>query len=219
MHALVFDLDGTLVETAPDLSAALNHVLAAEGRPEVALAEVRSMVGDGARALIARGLAASGSEPTANEIERRLPLFLEHYGDHIADQSRAYEGVVDTLSLLAAAGHPMGVCTNKPIVLTERLLEALDLARFFDVVLGGDSLPVRKPDPGHLLAVVERLQAAAERTVMIGDSRNDILSGRAAGMTTVAVAYGYSQVPAAELGASHVIERFSDLPETLSGLA
>ncbi len=219
MHALVFDLDGTLVETAPDLWAALNHVLAAEGRPEVPFAEVRYMIGDGARAMIAQGLAASGSEPSADEIERSLPLFLEHYGDHIADRSHAYEGVVDTLSLLAAAGHPMGVCTNKPIALTERLFEALDLARFFDVVLGGDSLPVRKPDPAHLLAVVEGLRAEAERSVMIGDSRNDILGGRAAGLTTVAVSYGYSEVPAAELGASHVIERFSDLPEMLSGLA
>lgn len=217
--AVLFDLDGTLVETAPDLCAALNHCLAQAGRPQVTVAEVRHMVGDGARALLRRGLAAAGAAPAEAEVERWFGELLVRYQEHVADSSVAFEGVVETLDAMQAAGGRHAVCTNKPILHTRTLLDALDLARRFEVVLGGDSLPVRKPHPRHLLAALEALGVAPERAVMVGDSANDVAAARAAGLPVILVSFGYTTIPAAELGADALIDHFAALPEALAALA
>ncbi len=218
LAAVVFDLDGTLVETAPDLCAALNHVLEAERRPPLAVEEVRTLVGEGARKLIERGLSASGPVPTAAEIEARLPAFLDYYADHVADRSVPYPGVPETLAGLRDRGLSLGICTNKPYRLTKLLLAALDLDGWFGAVLGGDSLAIRKPDGGHLLAVIEALGVAAAEAAMVGDSGIDVACARDAGVPVIAVAYGYTQVAAEDLGADRLIARFADLPEALARL-
>ncbi len=218
--ALLFDLDGTLVDTAPDLSAATDHVLQAFGRPRIGLEQVRQMVGDGALALIRRGFAASGPAPDEDTLAAGHRLFLEYYGDHIAETSQAFPGVVDTLERLKAAGHPMAVCTNKPYALSVSLLDQLDLSRFFAAVIGGDSLVVRKPDAGHItgtLAALRHPQGAP--AIMVGDSMNDVASARAAGIPVVAVSFGYTTTPPGQLGADRLIDHFADLPAALEGLA
>lgn len=217
--AVLFDLDGTIVETAPDLCSALNHCLRLAGRPEVGVAEVRHMVGDGARALLRRGLAAAGAPAAEDEVERWFAELLARYREHVADASRPFEGAVQTLDALGQAGAARGLCTNKPILHTRRLLDALDLTRRFETVLGGDSLPVRKPNPRHLLAALETLGVAPRRAAMVGDSANDVAAARAAGIPVVLVSFGYTVTPVAELGADAVIDRLADLPAALAGLA
>jgi len=218
--ALLFDLDGTLVDTAPDLSAATDHVLETFGRPRIGLDQVRQMVGDGALALIRRGFAASGPAPDEATLAAGHRLFLEYYGAHVAETSQAFPGVVDTLERLKAAGHPMAVCTNKPHALSVSLLDQLDLSRLFTAVVGGDSLPVKKPDAGHILGTLAALgHPRGAPAVMVGDSMNDVASARAAGIPVVAVSFGYTTTPPDQLGADRLIDHFADLPAALEGLA
>ncbi len=217
--AVVLDLDGTLVETAPDLCAALNHVLAADGLAPMRVAEVRDMIGDGAARLIERGLAAGGAPAGAAEVEARLALFLDYYGAHVAVESAPYPGVRETLAKLKGRGHKLGVCTNKPHGMSVKLLAALGLEGCFEAVLGGDSLAVRKPHGGHLLGVLEAMGAEPGDAVMVGDSENDVACARAAGVPVIVVSYGYSALAPAELGADLVIERFADLAPALARLA
>lgn len=220
LPALLFDLDGTLVDTAPDLSAATDHVLAAFGRPHVGLTQVRQMVGDGALALIRRGFAASGPAPDEATLAAGHRLFLEYYGDHVADASLPFPGVVATLGRLQAAGHRMAVCTNKPYRLSVMLLERLGLSRFFEAVVGGDSLAVRKPDPGHITGTIEALRhPQGVPAIMVGDSMNDVAAARGAGIPVIAVSFGYTTVPPGQLGADRLIDDFADLPAALEGLA
>ena len=215
---IVFDLDGTLVDSAPDLARALNRVLAEEGLPEVEPASVRSMVGEGAARTIARGFAAAG-RPIADPPPERLRLrFLDFYADGLADSTRPWPGAVDALEALAAGGRRLAICTNKPEGLSRTLLEALDLARFFRAVLGGDSLPVRKPDPRHLAEAVRRAGGDPARAAMVGDSAADVDAARAAGVPAVVVTFGYTRIPARELGADACIDAFEELIPALSGL-
>lgn len=216
---VVFDLDGTLIETAPDLAAALNHVLSKAGLPQVTLDAVRQMVGDGAKALISRGFAAAERALPPDELEHWFAVFLDYYGAHIADRSQMFEGVLAVLDELQAADLRLGVCTNKPEAMSRRLFEELDIAERFEALLGGDSLPVRKPDPAHVLGTLERMGIAPERAVMVGDSANDRDAGRGAGMPVVLVTFGYTTIPARELEADAHIDRFADLPAALSRLA
>ena len=218
MPAIVFDLDGTLVETAPDLHAVLAEVLGEEAVPAPSLAAIRHMVGDGARALLERALLAAGEPVRSERLERLFGRFLEVYTAEPCRFGHAYPGVEDTLARLAAAGHPLGVCTNKPQRPSELVLQALGLDRWLSAVVGGDALPVRKPDPAHLAAVLARLGAGHEGAVMVGDSRNDVTTARALGISCVLVSFGYTPVPARELGADAVIDRFADLPDALRGL-
>ncbi len=218
--ALLFDLDGTLVDTAPDLAAATDHVLEAFGRPPVGLAQVRQMVGDGALALIRRGFAASGPPADDETMAAGHRLFLAYYGDNVANTSRPFPGVVDTLEKLRTAGHAMAVCTNKPHRLSVMLLEQLDLLRFFGAVVGGDSLAMRKPDPGHVTGTLAALgDRAGDGAVMVGDSMNDVAAARGAGIPVVAVSFGYTTIPPGQLGADRLIDDFADLPAALQGLA
>tara|TARA_R110002167_G_scaffold129859_1_gene313081 strand:+ start:199 stop:876 length:678 start_codon:yes stop_codon:yes gene_type:complete len=216
---IVFDLDGTLIETAPDLAAALNHVMARAGLPAVPLADVRHMVGDGARMLIERGFAANDQPLAAAELDRWFGVFLDYYGEHIADESHAFDGVLAVLDELQAAGLTLGVCTNKPEAMSRRLFEALGLADRFSTLLGGDSLPMRKPDPGHLLGTLERMGVAPGRAAMIGDSANDRDAARNAGVPVVLVTFGYTTIPALQLEADAHIDRFAQLPAALAALA
>ncbi|MGQ0664962.1 MAG: phosphoglycolate phosphatase [Pseudomonadota bacterium] len=207
--ALVFDLDGTLVDSAPDLAAALNRLLAEHDRPPLAEAAIRAMIGDGVARLVERGLAASGG-PAGDPVDlgRRFEAIYEV---GIAIRTRPFPGVVATLERLATSGIAMGVCTNKPIAAARRLLEALELPRYFAAIAGGDA-PPRKPDPRHLLGLLERLGAAPDSAIMVGDSMNDVATARAARVKVIAVAFGYTAIPPAALGADALIERFADLP-------
>ena len=212
---IVFDLDGTLVDSAPDLTAALNHVLAMDGLAPVPLEAVRGMVGLGARKLIERGLAAHGANANPERVEERVKTFIDHYRDHIADASRLFPGVMERLNAYGAQGIKMGICTNKPIALSEALLSALDIAPYFAAVLGADSLPVRKPDPLHLLETITRLGGERETSVMVGDSMTDITTARNAKVPVVAVSFGYTSVPPADFAADALIDHFDDLDAAL----
>jgi phosphoglycolate phosphatase len=216
--AVVFDLDGTLVDTAPDLHAHLNEMLADLGRPGFALDDVRPMIGDGARMLLRRGLDASGGMPAGVDLEALFAEFLRRYTARPLRFGATFDGVEATLEGLARAGAKLGVCTNKPQAPTDRLLAVLGLARHFAVVIGGDSLTVRKPDPGHLHAVLDRLGAAPERAVLVGDSANDVRAAAAVGMPCILVSFGYTPTPARALGAAQVIDHMSELDAALASL-
>ena len=218
-RAVVFDLDGTLVDTAPDLTAALNHVLPRAGRDPVGVADVRAMVGQGLRKLIERALTATGGIPDGVDLEAMFEGAFEYYAAHLTDRSVPFPAATDVLDRLAEAGVALGVCTNKPAALSERLLSELGLAGYFAAVLGGDSLAVKKPDAGHLLTTLERMNARPREAVMIGDSKADVDAARAAGVAVVAVSYGYTMIPAEELGADAIVHTLSDLPGTLARLA
>jgi phosphoglycolate phosphatase len=218
-RAVVFDLDGTLVDTAADLTAALNHVLPRVGRGPVEVAAVRTMVGQGLRRLIERALGATGGIPADADLDTLFEDAFAFYGDHLTDSSQPFPGAVAVLDELRARGTVLGVCTNKPVGFSERLLGALGLAPYFAAILGGDSLRVRKPDAGHLLGTLERMGASTQGAVMVGDSQADIAAARGASVPVVAVSYGYTLIPAAELGADAVIDRLSDLPSVLGRLA
>ncbi|MCP5433607.1 MAG: phosphoglycolate phosphatase [Alphaproteobacteria bacterium] len=210
-ETVVFDLDGTLVDTAPDLTEALNSVLEAHARARLTPVAVRAMVGHGARALIEHGFAKTGPAARADEIPGLVALFLEHYGAHLTQMSRPFPGAVPLLEALARGGTRVGICTNKPEALSVQLLDELGLRHYFPVVLGADSLPVRKPHPGHLLGTIERLGGRPESTVMIGDSATDVETARAAHVPVIAVAFGYSTVPVEALGADGVVSHFDEI--------
>lgn len=213
---LVFDLDGTLVDSLPDIAAALNTMLATLGAPALPSMTVRRLIGDGAAALVAGALRESGL--SADLVEEGHRLFLDRYEATPVAGSRPYSGVVRTLATLRATDYRMGVCTNKPQRATLAILAGLGLDGFFDAVVGGDLLPVRKPDPRHLLATIAALGGAAPEGVMIGDNENDAMAAQAAGMPVILMRYGYARRPLEELGAAMLLEAFSQLPDALARL-
>jgi phosphoglycolate phosphatase len=215
-YLLLFDLDGTLVDTLPDLTAALNEVLRERGHAPLLPAEVRPMIGDGMPMLLRRGFAARGAD--AAEAQAVQPRFIEVYEGRATALSRPYPGVPETLAALRAAGYATGVCTNKPQHATGEVLRALGLDTLFDGYAGGDRFAVRKPDPGHLLGLVQALGGDARRAAMIGDSENDALSARAARLPLVLMRYGYARTDPAELGADRLLDDFADLPAALNAL-
>lgn len=210
--SLIFDLDGTLVDTAPDLAGAMNAVLARAGRPALPVADVRHMVGRGAKVLIETGFARTGSALPADALEDHFNFFLTHYDANIALESRPFPDVHETLSRLLDDGAKLAVCTNKPHALTLKLLDQLALARYFPVVRGADAQPYRKPDPRHLLDCVADLGGDAKRAVMVGDSEVDAGAAQAAKVPVVLVDYGYTALPVHEIGGDAVISHFADLP-------
>lgn len=210
-RAIVFDLDGTLVDSAHDLHAALDRLLKAHGRRPLEFPEARSMIGDGARNLVARAFAATGLTVEGAELDACLGQFFDLYGQDIARGTRPYPGVLETLVELRRRGIRLGICTNKPSRMTYLLLKALDIGHFFDSVIGGDELPEKKPEPAHLLAVVARLGVTPAEALMVGDATQDFEAARRAGLPVVLVSYGYSRAPVAELGAERVIDRFEEL--------
>ena len=215
---IVFDLDGTLVDTAPDLCAALNHALAVLDRPPIPAADVRHLVGHGARKLLERGLAASGVS-TPELVEAGFPAFLGFYAAHIADGSRPYPGVEAALDALAAAGCALAICTNKPAALSAALVTALGWDGRFAANLGFDSVPAPKPDPGHLLAAIAAAGGDPATTVFVGDSITDTMTAQAANIRVIAVSFGFSDRPVAELGADMIIDHYDALLPALRRLA
>ncbi len=218
-ETIVFDLDGTLVDTAPDLTAALNAVLAREGRPLVPLDDVRHMVGRGARVLIERAMQASGAAAEPETVRGLIEHFLVHYEANIAVTSRPFERAEDVVRDLAARGHKLGVCTNKPEALSLKLLAELKLNTMFPVVLGADSRPYRKPDPRHLLDTIAALGGRRESAVLIGDSETDVKTARAANVPVVVVSFGYTEIPVHDLGADAVIDHFDALEQALARIS
>ncbi len=209
--AILFDLDGTLIDTAPDLAASMNFVLQQNGRREIPAADVRNMVGRGARVLMERGMAATGKPATEPEIDQLFDQFLDHYLDHIADFSVVFPSVEKTLKDLRAAGAILAVCTNKPESASIKLLKEFALDGYFSAIVGGDSLAVRKPDPGHVLGTIKKMGGHTSTAIMVGDSANDIDAAIAAGIPTIGVPFGYTPIPIYELGANLVVEHFDDL--------
>ncbi len=211
--AIVFDLDGTLVDTASDIVAALDALLIEYGRRAVGQAAGRGMIGDGARVLIERGFAATGGP--APDLDSAVRRWFEIYSADIARQSRPYASVRETLAELGNRGIRLAVCTNKADAPTRLLLQAVGLSAHFAAVVGGD-VPHRKPDPRHILSALEPLGVAPAEALMVGDSPNDANAARAAGMPLVLVDYGYTHIPVDQLGADAVISDFAKLKEIVA---
>ena len=207
-QTLLLDLDGTLVDSVPDLLASCNRVFAPRGLAPFTAAEVTPMVGDGAGMLVRRAFAARGQEASQADIDD----FLADYLAHVADHSVAFPGVAETLERLADAGWALAVCTNKPTVPARGLLEALGLLRYFAAVGGGDSYPVRKPDPAHLLATLRDAGGDASAAVMVGDHHNDLAAASGAGIPSIFAAWGYGPVATGDT-ATAVAQAFTDLPD------
>jgi phosphoglycolate phosphatase len=214
--AILFDLDGTLVDSLPDLAAAVNALLAEEGRPPLPLPALAGMIGDGTAALLRRALAASGIEdaPFAPLLQR----FLALYEAGAIRLTRPYPGVPEGLATLAAAGCRLGLCTNKPEHATRTVLQGLGLDRFFDAVIGGDTVGALKPDPAPLLAALARLEVPPTRAAMVGDHRNDIMAAKSTGAAAVLARYGYGSATLGDAAADAQIDRFADLPAALARL-
>ena len=208
---LVLDLDGTLVDTAPDLAAAMNVLLDRRGRRRLDLAEVRRSVGRGAIELMRAAMAKTGTPASDTDLARMLEEFIDHYGANIAVASRPFPGAVAALDRFAAAGWALAVCTNKPEGLTLMLLDALGLTPRFAAILGADTLEVRKPDPRHLTETVARAGGRVDAAIMVGDSVTDVDTARAAGIAVVGVSFGYTPTPMVDLGPDRLINHFDEL--------
>jgi phosphoglycolate phosphatase len=215
---IVFDLDGTLVETAPDLISALNFVLDREGLAPVPLHAARNMIGAGARKLIERGLEAEGRNMTVKEIDRMTVDFIDYYAEHIADASRPFEGLENALDHLIASGCRLAVCTNKLEWLSKRLLDQLGLSQRFAAICGADTFGVAKPDPAILQQTVARAGGQLASTIMVGDSGTDIGVARRAGVPVIGVSFGYTDVPIAEFKPDRLIHHMRDLPAAVGAL-
>ncbi len=213
---LVFDLDGTLIDSAPDLRAAVNQMLRERGCAPLSLAQIRRMIGDGAPALVRRALAESGLDP--EQAPTALPRFLQLYEGDAVRLTRPYPGVPATLAALRQAGYRTAICTNKPQHATITVLEGLGLSSLFDAIAGGDRFAVKKPDPGHLLGLISALGGQATRAAMIGDNENDAAAAHGAGMPLVLMRYGYARIDPESLGADVLLDHFADLPATLDRL-
>lgn len=209
-RAVIFDLDGTLVDTAPDLMRATNFVLAGMGRRSLEMAEVRAFVGHGARALLTRGLAATGGLPEGYDVEPDYKRFVAYYSENIAAGSAPFPGLVPLLERLKDEGVGLGVCTNKLEGLSVQLLEALDLAKYFGAVVGPDTIGVAKPDPKPFFEAVNRLNLESPRAIMVGDSETDVLTARNAGVPVIAVPFGYTPRPVQEFGPDRMISHFDE---------
>ncbi len=217
-NLVVFDLDGTLVDTAPDLAATMNIILAREGLEKLDPSSVRLMIGRGARALMERGLEVAGVEPTPPLLERLVADFLTVYEDRVAIESLPYPGVISALEALQASDTLLAVCTNKPAHLSEILLTELGLRGHFSALIGGDSLPRRKPHPDPLLEVISRAGGIPQKTAMVGDSIADIDTARAVGVPVIGVSFGYTETPMVELRPDRMINHFDQLPAALQSL-
>ncbi len=216
---LVFmDLDGTLVDTAPDLTDAVNRMLADMGRTPYEDSTVSRWIGNGVRRLVKRALTGTmDGEPDDDLFDRGYDLFLGHYGRHLADRGTAFPGAENTLAQLRASGFRLVCITNKAAAFTLPLLDLLDLRRYFDLVLSGDTLPRCKPDPLPLLHACSEFGVAPGEAVLVGDSESDVRAARAAGAGIICVRYGYNQgIDLVELAPDFLIDRLSELPECLS---
>ena len=209
---IVLDLDGTLVDTAPDLLRALNETLDLEGLPHPPLSAVRAMIGQGARVMIERAAALSNVHFATERLDQLRRSFIEFYRVDIAGLSKPFPGVADALDELASDGAKLAVCTNKRTELSNQVLEALDLARFFSAVVGADAVEFQKPHPDHYRAAVMRAGGAVRRSVMVGDTSTDVGAARGAEAPVILVRFGYGDGDIERLGADALIDRYSELP-------
>jgi phosphoglycolate phosphatase len=215
---VVFDLDGTLVDTAPDLINALNHVMDREGLPPVPLQSARNMIGAGARRLIERGLELEGRAVGLEDMTRLLADFIEYYAAHIADASRPFPGLESALDDLAARGYRFAVCTNKLEWLSKLLLDRLGLSSRFSAICGADTFGVSKPEPAILQQTIARAGGQLKAAIMVGDAGPDIGVARRAGIPVIGVEFGYTDVPIADLKPDRLIGHMSDLPAAVESL-
>lgn len=216
---LIFDLDGTLVETAPDLVATLNTVLTREGIAPVAYEIARNFVGGGARLMLARGIEADGRIVDAAKLDTMFADFIAHYAANVALHSRPFPGLIEALDTLSARGHRFAVCTNKLEHLSVLLLNELKLTDRFEAICGQDTFGIQKPDPEILRRTIAAAGGDVRRSIMIGDSETDILTARAAGIPVIAVDFGYSDRPISEYGPDRLISHFAQLPDQIAGIA
>ena len=218
LRTVVFDLDGTLVDTAPDLINALNYILVREGMPPVPLHSARTMIGAGVRRLIERGLELDGRAIEIEDVNRLTADFIDYYAAHIADASRPFEGLEGALDDLAARGYRFAVCTNKLEWLSKLLLDRLGLSARFSAICGADTFGVSKPDPAILRQTVARAGGELSSTVMVGDAGPDIGVARRAGVPVIGVAFGYTEVPIADLNPDLLINHMNELPAAVASL-
>jgi phosphoglycolate phosphatase len=218
MLTIVFDLDGTLIDTAPDLIDTLNFTLERNALPTVPYAQARPLIGGGARGMIERALILEGRSAARADVDALYASFVAYYGEHIADRSRPFPQLEPVLDRLAQAGHRFAVCTNKLEWLSRRLLEALQLADRFAAICGPDTFGIHKPNPEIFRAAVRKAGGEPRRAVMVGDSITDISTARAANVPVVAVDFGYSDVPVTTLGPDRVISGFEELPAAIAAL-
>lgn len=214
-RAVVFDLDGTLIESLPDIQLATNRTLADFGLDPLDDTTTRGFVGKGSRHLLTKALLHYGKVPEDDEIDYAYLRFLHHYGLAPNEGGYVFPGVEQTLKTLADAGHELAVCTNKPHEPTIQVMEAYGIAGFFDVIVGGDDVENRKPHPDHLLETVRRLKLDKDDVVFVGDSENDIQASVAADIRSVLLTYGYSSLPHESLGADVIIDAFPDVTDAI----
>jgi phosphoglycolate phosphatase len=218
LPTVVFDLDGTLVDTAPDLINALNFVLNREGLPAVPMKSARNLIGAGARKLIERGLELDGRQAGVDDITRLTNDFIDHYAAHIADESRPFEGLEGALDDLSARGYRFAVCTNKLEWLSKLLLDELGLSSRFSAICGADTFGVSKPNPAILQQTVARAGGRLASTVMVGDAGADVGVARRANVPVIGVEFGYTDVPMADLKPDRLIGHMSELPAAVESL-
>lgn len=215
---LLFDLDGTLADTAGDLCETMNAVLTQHGRPRVPETRVRHLVGGGARLLMERGFAETGEPASEALLDQTFNEFIAYYSAHIADHTKLWPGVEPLLARLDDAGIGLAVCTNKVESLSRQLLAQLRIDHYFPVVIGGDTLAVKKPDPEHLFEAVRQLSGDPATTIMVGDSEADIDAAKNARIPSICVSFGYTRVPVPDLGADIIIDHFDEFPGALAKL-
>jgi phosphoglycolate phosphatase len=213
---IVFDLDGTLVDTAPDLIETLNVVFAREGMPPVDYATARNLIGGGAKAMLVRGIEAEGRAVDPAKLQKMFEDFIAYYADHVADRSRPFPGLHQALDTLAARGCRFAVCTNKLEGLSRLLLDKLELTSRFEAIVGQDTFAIQKPDPEILRRTVAAAGGTIGRAVMIGDSATDIHTARNAGIPVIAVDFGYSETPLADFGPDRLISHFDELADAIT---
>jgi phosphoglycolate phosphatase len=210
--AIIWDLDGTLVDSAPDLASALNTVLDMRGFFTHSIETVRTMIGNGVPKLVERGFNAVGVRPDVEQLDELVAMFVKEYKACATDNTRPYPGVTEALQEIHGMNIPMGVCTNKPESFTRQILEGLGLSGFFSSVVGGDSTRARKPDPEPVLACLRGLVAEPSSSLMIGDSVHDVHAAHAAGVTIGVVPWGYRSAPVEDLGADFILNDVTTLP-------
>jgi phosphoglycolate phosphatase len=215
---VVFDLDGTLVDTAPDLTNALNFILAREGLAPVPLHAARNMIGAGARKLLERGLELEGRTVSLAELDRLTDDFINHYAEHIADASRPFDGLEAALDDLESSGYRFAVCTNKLEWLSKRLLDRLNLSPRFAAICGADTFGVSKPDPAILRQTIARAGGELSSAIMVGDAGPDVGVARRAGIPVICVSFGYTEVPVADLKPDRVIDHMRELRGAIESL-
>lgn len=214
--AILFDLDGTIADTALDLSATLNHILQKNGHEKIENSLIRNMVGQGAKALITKGFSHTGKAPDDELLEALFHEYLDYYLKHISDETELFPGTIEMLDDLKSQGIPLAICTNKNIELTYALLNDFKIIDYFDAVTCGDSFEFKKPDPRHLISTCELMNAEPTEAIMVGDSINDIAAGNRVKMLTIGVTFGYTETPVQELGPDIVIDHFDEMVNAIN---